>query len=47
MRRAATASRKKAIETMRGGFDADAEHLYVITTRTIESVVSTKEEIVN
>ena len=29
------------------GVDADADDLYVISTRTIESVVRTKEEVVN
>ena len=29
------------------GVDADADELYVISTRTIESVVRTKEEVVN
>ena len=32
---------------MRNGVDADADDLYVISTRTIESVVRTKEEVVN
>ena len=32
---------------MRNGVDADADELYVISTRTIESVVRTKEEVVN
>ena len=32
---------------MRNGVDADADSLYVISTRTIESVVRTKEEVVN
>ena len=32
---------------MRNGIDADAEDLYIITTKTLESVVRSKEEVVN
>ena len=32
---------------MRNGFDADADELYIITKRTVESVVKSKEEIMD
>ena len=47
LRSAAYARGGAARLRMRNGVDADADGLYVISKRTIESVVRTKEEIVN
>ena len=47
LRRADMARCAAAKIAMRDGFDADNDALYIVTTRTIESVVSSKQEVVN